>query len=360
MLLKEIVYSSVFWNLNLKGIVGENLLVGKNSVGKSKTIRAIAQVADIISQRLKLTHDLMVVLVLSDDEEEIHYAFQSESGIVVKETLESVRKGEKKMFISREKMSAVLEGDSDINAPEDKLIIHIRRDTVKYPYIEKLVNWAQSVNGFSFNEIEQNPEDNTDSWFIGDKISLLDMIHSVTDNGSNAFGIVDRMNAVGYSLRSVREYAPKKYPDIKFVVVIEDGVIAPLFSGNLSKGMYRTLFTLSLIEYLARSKKPSMILIDDFCEGLDYDRSVSVGKMVYEFCRDNGIQLVAASNDSYLMDVVSLDCWHILVREESRVSAINMISDPVLFEDFEFSGLKNIHLLSSDFIARHKDKKGMV
>lgn len=360
MILRELEYSSSLWTLVLKGIGGENLLVGKNSVGKSKTIRAIAQVADILSQRSKLGRDMEVALVLSDDEEELHYSFKSKAGTVISESLESSRKGNKLVFISREIDSVILDGDSDINAPGDKLIIHIRRDTVKYPYIEKLVNWAQSVNGFSFNEIEHNPEDNTDSWFIGDRISLLDMVHSVAESNSNANRIVKRMNDVGYSIRKISEFVPQKYPDIKFIIVLEDGVMSPLFAGNLSKGMYRTLFTLSLLEFLANSKKPSMILIDDFCEGLDYDRSVSVGKMVYEFCREHGIQLFAASNDSYLMDVVSLDCWHILNRTGSTVTAINKFSDPDLFDDFEFSGLKNIHLLSSDFIARHRDKRSTV
>ena len=300
---------------------------------------------------------MVVSLILSDEEEEIHYEFKSQSGAITYESFESVKNGFRKLNISRDQQSAQLEEEHDINAPQDKLVIHIRRDIVKYPFIEKLVNWAQSVHGFSFNEIDQRSEANTDAWFIGDKVSLLDMVHTVAGSGVNAVGIVDRMNDVGYTISRISEFVPEEYPDFRIVYVVEEDVLDPLFSGSMSKGMYRTLFTLSLIEYLAKSKKPSMLLIDDFCEGLDYDRSVSVGKMVYDFCRENGIQLVAASNDSYLMDVIDLDSWHILNRTGSSVSAINKVSDPDLFDDFEFSGLKNIHLLSSDYIARHKEKK---
>lgn len=357
MVLKHFVYRSGLWNLDLNGITDENLLVGKNSVGKSKSIRAIAHVAGIIIQSKNLDGTIYVDFELSDGEKKIYYSFNAKNGSVLSESLIVENGNESTRYIIREENLSTLDGET-VNAPKDKLIIHIRRDTIQYPFIEDIINWAQHVNGFSFNEIEQDSDYNTNAWFIGGSVSLFDMIHTVTEvqkgktKGTNS--IVKRMREVGYAVKNVEGIVPENFPEIRIVLLIEDNVLPPLFTNSLSKGMFRTLFTLSLLEYMVQTEKPSLLLIDDFCEGLDYDRSVSVGRMVFDFCKENDIQLITASNDSYLMDVVNLDYWHILHREGSDVSAINKFSDPNLFDDFEFSGLKNIHLLSTDFIARHK------
>lgn len=57
------------------------------------------------------------------------------------------------------------------------------------------------------------------------------------------------------------------------------------------------------------------------------------------------------------MDVVDLKYWNILQRKGDKVTAINIYNSPELFEDFEFTGLNNFDLFSSDFIARHKKMK---
>ena len=95
-------------------------------------------------------------------------------------------------------------------------------------------------------------------------------------------------------------------------------------------------------------------MIDDFCEGIDYDRAIKLGKYLYQYCLANGIQLVAASNDNFLMDVVDVKYWNILQRNGDAVTAINIHNNPALFEKFDFTGLSNFDLFSSDFIARYK------
>ena len=58
------------------------------------------------------------------------------------------------------------------------------------------------------------------------------------------------------------------------------------------------------------------------------------------------------------MDVVDLKYWNILRRNGNIVDSINHTTHPELFDDFEFTGLSNFDLFSSDYIARHLNDKG--
>ena len=120
----------------------------------------------------------------------------------------------------------------------------------------------------------------------------------------------------------------------------------------MSKGMYRALYLLIYAQYMSVREYPSLLLIDDLCEGLDYERSTKLGKYLFDFCAKHDIQLIATSNDTFLMDVVDLKYWNILQREGSDVTSIDIIKNPELFNDFAFTGLSNFDFFSSDYIAR--------
>lgn len=356
MFLARFKYESSQWSLNLSGLQSQNLLVGRNAVGKSKAIKAVAEVAEIILQTAKPElRSLSVDLVLQEGADVLSYSFALVEGIVSKEEFRTKENGESIHIITRSGNTARI-SEETVNAPSDKLVIHVRRDTVKYPIIEKLISWAQGVLAFSFNEVDFGTDNATYAWIKGAQLPLYGIIDTIA-SADNMWEekIIKRMCQVGYPIKSLKRIAPEEFPELKVVLVQEEQVGQALYSQTISKGMYRTLYTVSLLEYMVCSNKPQMLLIDDLCEGLDYDRSVSVGKMVFDFCQDAGIQLIASSNDSFLMDVIELDKWHILSREGSNVAVINKSSNPELFDDFEFTGLNNFHLLSSDFIKRHKN-----
>lgn len=129
---------------------------------------------------------------------------------------------------------------------------------------------------------------------------------------------------------------------------------ANFFDALMSKGMFRALYLLIYAQYMSVREFPSLLLIDDLCEGLDYDRSTKLGKILFDFCIEHHIQLIASSNDTFLMDVVDLKYWNILQREGSEVSSIDIIKNPDLFNDFLFTGLSNFDFFSSDYITRKK------
>lgn len=340
------------WGTERIDMFSQNLLVGKNAVGKSTIIRSLSQIASIISQRKPLednSHFSGLVAIEEDDYTAI-YKFTWTKPKVQDEYLVVFQNGEKKVLIERTLDEAKLEGVI-VNPPQDKLLLNLKRDTVLYPQIETVISWAENVDAFSFNEFDIDGDERLYSRFINGGNNLFTMVKELSQES-----IGNVINAAGSLQYYIDKIEPVELGDIQKVLFIEKDVNIPLFDFNLSKGMFRTLYLLIYLEYIAQSGKPATLLIDDLCEGLDYDRSTKLGKYVFDFCSANNIQLMATSNDSFLMDVVNLNYWSILQRKGSKVSAINHENRPELFDDFSFTGLSNFDLLSSDFIERHTNK----
>jgi hypothetical protein len=93
-----------------------------------------------------------------------------------------------------------------------------------------------------------------------------------------------------------------------------------------------------------------MVIIDDLCEGLDYERATKLGELVFNICRDTEIQLIATSNDSFLMDAIDIKYWNILQRTGSIVTALNIKNSEEKFRKFKFTGLSNFDFFSSDYL----------
>lgn len=357
MLLRNFGYNGGTWATDLMDLNPQNLVVGKNAVGKSMTIRRIAEVADVISGR-KSVEDVDVLAVYAivlkhDENTEFIYEFGWTGSEVSVELLKvyDLTTHIYTTLIDRTPERTILDGEA-INPPNNNLVIHTRRDVIKYPYIETLISWASNVEGLYFNELEFDGDLKMGARMQSDGINLYAMVKSLNEDSIR--NVIEMANRVGYELTEIE---PVELGTLKGVLFTESGVVLPMFCSELSKGMFRTLYLLIYIEYMTHNQMPSTLLIDDLCEGLDYERSTKLGKLVFEYCEKNNIQLIASSNDSFLMDVVDLKYWNILQRDETKVVAINKTNNPELFENFKFTGLSNFDLFSSDFINRHKADK---
>lgn len=236
-----------------------------------------------------------------------------------------------------------------INPPTDKLTLHVRRDIIQYPYFEKIITWAENVYGQRFNEIEADRGNKTNSFLSPiHKDDLFTMVKSLPSESIQR--IIEQAQNLDYHLEAIKTFKPERF---KIVLFKEKGIKEPLFISSLSKGMCRAISLLIQMEYLSAQGKPSLWLIDDLGEGLDYDRTVKLGKLLFDFCHERGIQLLASSNDTFLMDIVDLQYWNILERKGEKVMPVNTTNSPDLFEDFKFTGLSNFDFFSSDYISRH-------
>lgn len=357
MILSNFFYDDYVWKTDTLTFNKQNLVVGKNAVGKSKLLKALSIVARIVSNKYPLYPDepFRVAFTMFDDPGiSFYYRFEWNGEKVMGEMLTTINLEADRIetVLERDEEHATLSGDV-FNPPSDTLAIHVRRDILKYPYIEQFISWAENLVYISFNELDWMGAQTRITTVHSNSATLYDMVKKLKDK-DRLQAVIEKANAVGYTLEAI---SPEELGTYKTVIFREKGLVIPLMDDDLSKGMFRTIYLLVYMEYIALSDKPTTLLIDDLCEGLDYDRSTKLGKMLFEFCEQNEIQLIASSNDSFLMDAVDLQYWSILQREDNVVSSVNYISNMDLFNDFKFTGLSNFDLFSSDFIKRYNTNK---
>lgn len=345
MILSAFSYKESNWELTgLCPLNPENLIVGRNSTGKTRTIHAIQNVASFLQMKefLPGSRDFSVEMSFSDQDDAewaMIYSFKVKGGIVEKESLVVCAK----ILIKRTKTRALYE-NTVVNPPSDKLIVQVRRDKDSFPEIERLMIWAEGIVSVSCSDI--NPYTTVIPSKIFAPVPFCDIVDKLTDDDKKQ--VLRRAKDVGYDLTSIKTI--KASADMRLVQVKEKGVSAQLVDMQLSSGMLRTVYILAFLEYIKHSNRISMLLIDDLGEGLDYGRSIHLGKMVFEDCRESGLQLIASSNDAFMMDVVDINNWQVLRRNVSKVSTINHSNSPELFRKFRMTGLSNFDLFSSDFI----------
>ena len=354
MLLKSFDFKESGWTLSGLSPLGKsNLLVGRNSTGKTRTLNALRKTIAFMRNDLSYPNfkDFAAEFVFTDpqnDAGEMKYVFQLKEGKVVKEAL--VVDG--KYIIKRTKSEATLFG-AKINPPAEKLVVQARRDTA-YTEIEALMVWAEGVVNISCADIINLTVLLQKSFYTPERFS--DIVDKLTDEDLKA--VKANARKLEYCITEMKTI---KSSEMKFVQIKERAVENRIMDVSLSNGMLRVLYILSFLEYIKHNNKLSLLLIDDLGEGLDYRRSTCLGEMVFEYCKNNGLQLIASSNDAFLMDVVDVADWHVLRRENNKVEVLNKAKEPELFRKFRISGLSNFDLFSSDFIdkyfAKQKEEK---
>ncbi|OAV74914.1 putative ATPase [Bacteroidales bacterium Barb7] len=346
MKLKRFVHKSDDLDLDIN-FNDVSLIVGQNAVGKSRTIEALDMFVNIILQREDIgqcdSHSIHVDFI-DENNEELSYSYTCEKGVVVSEYIHynNVQR------LIRDKKKTTL-SDDVINPPSNKLVLHVRRDTVLYPFIEKIVNWAENSYGLLFNEVEDL--NSYDDNILSTKESINSMFEKL--KGNTIAKLLAQMKILGYFIEDISIKEIVKYT--KTIILHEKDIAGELLAHQLSTGMLRTLSLLIFVYNISTLKQPQTLVIDDFCEGLDYNRATKLGKFLYDFCLEHNIQLITASNDSFLMDVVNLKYWILLQREGSRINVITQETQRKLFDHFKFTGLSNFDFFASDFIAGHPE-----
>ena len=113
--------------------------------------------------------------------------------------------------------------------------------------------------------------------------------------------------------------------------------------------MFRVLSLVTLTNYLTMARKASCLIIDDIGEGLDFDRSCLLIDLLREKAQEFSLQLIAATNDKFVMNRVPLDEWSVLRRRGSHLVVLDQENSKDLFEEFRFTGLSNFSFLEMDF-----------
>ena len=244
--------------------------------------------------------------------------------------------------------SAISRKEEDVFPPEDKLVLHARRDVKAFPFLEDIATWAENSYGFKFGNLRPAMQMNQQEYDMLTTVEEIPMLFQKLEKAGRENVLAD-MKSVGYSLTSIEVLT--RVSDV-LLSVQETDLDKKIPHFKLSQGMFRTLAVIIYLEYLISRKRPATVVIDDFGEGLDFARSTKLAELVFQKCEKHGVQLVVTSNDSFLMDVVDLKYWNVLRRKGKVVSGLNWKNNQALFEDFRFTGLSNFDFFSSNFVAQ--------
>lgn len=157
------------------------------------------------------------------------------------------------------------------------------------------------------------------------------------------------MNEVGYPVEGIEIRDSPKGGFALGVKEAKRAAITPF--RRLSQGEQRTLTLLTFLALLEAEKKAATLLIDDFGEGLDFERATRATEFLVRRAPESLLQFIVATNDRYVMNTVPLEHWTVLVEEGTRTRVFNYANSQQKFDDFKFTGLNNFDFFSMDFAS---------
>jgi predicted ATPase len=176
------------------------------------------------------------------------------------------------------------------------------------------------------------------------------ILKQATDNDREIIDLIIKdMNVIGYPLENVFAREQPIQPNLQnifTVAVKETNLKCETEQSTISNGMFRALCLIVLVEYLIKIKKNSTIIIDDLGEGLDFDRSTKLTKLLFEKTKESDLQLIITSNDRFLINNVEMQNINYLERNGHIVKAINYHNNKDVFDKFLLSGLNNFDFIN--------------
>lgn len=329
----------------------KNLIVGRNSTGKSRLVQLIASIAKMMSQKVSYLFEGQYILLFKDENGSTYeYTFVVGLSSVIKEELIVGGKVVLERKNTARLYSVKYNRIDEVSPPDNRLVMHVRRDKEEYPYFEKIIDWADHTYGFKFGNITPLSlliDKETDRLTSIDEIPKI-FSELINLNSNHRHNIVKNFNSLGYE---IKEISVESLADNNVIYVLESYMTKKIPQHELSQGMFRTLALVVFLEYLS-TQKVNTIIVDDLCEGLDYDRAKGLGRLLFDKKEFHNVQIIATTNDSFLMDIVDIEYWNVLLRERSTVRALNYNNSREIFDEFRFTGLSNFDLFSSDYLLQ--------
>lgn len=357
MKLIKLSYKDANWELSNLELDSLNLIVAKNSTGKSRTLSTIDLLIKMITQKRNLNWgSRWECEFVNNQGQKVLFEFATKYGSSGSVTAERICiDGEQVLFRYKTSGAVTLKNcitnkNERIYPPQNKLTLHVNRDVKRFPYLEDIVNWAEHSFGFKFGNISPYAKLNEQEY---DLLTAVEDIPTLFRSLPKEYKelIMKQFNGVGYEISDIFTQDRVEYV---VLYVKEKDVEKALPHYKLSQGMFRTLSVIIYLAYLLSRKNPALVIIDDLCEGLDYERAKNLGKLIFEECANSNVQIIATSNDSFLMDSIDIKYWNILVRNGKIVSALNNTNSSEIFRKFRFTGLSNFDFFSSDFLLQSK------
>ncbi|MEK8021321.1 MAG: ATP-binding protein [Candidatus Parabeggiatoa sp.] len=356
-------------NSQFVGLDKINLVVGRNASGKTRTILAIRQVADLLCGDAKLSHLVHdtgeYTLLFKEKDSDIEYFFEFKKGKIRQEILkidgeEKLNRAEGNLFYNE--IGKYL----SFKPKEDDSLSISKGDSEQQPFFDSLYAWGKTLTHYKFggtlgkdafikdlNKILEQDSD-IDLKDGSDVIEALVKGKEINYDFINA--IIRDMDHIDYPLTSVDASRLKHIP-IGFGLTVHEADLDDITDQlEMSQGMFRALSLLIQLNYSLLSDKPRCILIDDIGEGLDYDRSRKLIDLIIEKANNSAVQVIMTTNDRFVMNKVPLTYWSIIKRERNKSIFYNYQNSQKNFDDFSMTGLNNFDFFSTDFFSTGFDE----
>jgi len=356
------------WELREFDVNNVNLIVGANAAGKTRALNVIAGLCTLLlNSKITFANGISKAHFLTRDKEELVYYVQLKNGIVFKEEL--FLRGEK--LINRiEDGSGVIKGveinrDIKFKIPTNELAA-LRRDELQHPFLNLLFDWASNLRHFRFAKEQEKKTltiiDSDQRKKEEAKLKDTDRSIAIFNKGKKAYGdkflkyIINDINEIGYlienislgPLESIQVDSPVSSKIVGLIVKEADreGITD---QHSMSDGMFRALSIIIHFNYYLLTNLSGLVLIDDIGEGLDFERSTKLIKLLIKKSIDIGIQLIMSTNDKFVMNNTELEYWQIIHREGGLVKMHNITNSAEIFDEFRYTGLNNFDFFSTEF-----------
>lgn len=373
MVLKKIRYSQFEgtdkeWKLEDFSLGKINLIVGKNASGKTMTLNVISNACNFFLHKGELMYEYGNFDITFEDKEVIFNLIlkynkkevESEQlRVSDKLLLERDKDGIGKIWYEKIRQSL------DFEIPKHQLAFATKRDIAQHPFLESLYEWATNLRKFDFgsdfgrNSFLNKTEFEKNEVNFADTQNVTLPVYKLAKEEFESFDNIlkEDFKIIGYDILDIKTLQVGKatfhgfalQQDIYGLAVKENGLNNETTQQSISQGMYRALSLLIQLNYYFLTQKEGCIIIDDIGEGLDFERSKALIKLLIEKAENSNIQLIMSTNDRFVMNNVPLEYWAIIHREGSVVKIINYDNSKDIFDKFEYTGLDNFDFFTSKY-----------
>ena len=352
-----------------------NLLVGTNATGKSKVVRILAGLAILLSGERKMALLSGSYDVTFDHEEKI---FRYELGIkdskIIRENLSidgeaRLERGEGGQGRLRaEKVGQFM----DFQIPDTELTVLARRDPIQHSFFQPLNDWGKSMYQYHFSTLMGK-----------DRLGVIDarkpaagvldprdpnQIIGIYRKGQQVFGekfkdaIKRDMGEVGYLIDDVGtqrpiSVIPQNQATVIALYVKETGLGEITDQVEMSQGMFRALAMLIQLNFSEMTQRAGWVLVDDVGEGLDFERSCNLTKLLMKKAEASSKQLIMTTNDRFLMNATPAESWTVLRRVGQTLKVHNYENSKARFEELRSTGMNAPDFFSSTVSEESKEEK---
>jgi hypothetical protein len=353
------------------------LIAGQNATGKSRVLNVISNLARLFSIVQNIHYKSGTYKIIFDKNgDEISYFLNYRNRKVIQEKLHF--NGD--VYLNRNSSGAAkihsdqIEDKLEYEIPVDQLAVITKRDSKQHPLLDALYYWGNNLMHFKFGEnlgknILGMPSKKIPPDLIFD-LKSTDKVFFILKKGKKEYGLrfekaIKRdMASVGYKLEKIFLTQPVSVtitgdaPVTPVALAVKEKDLPGITDQNeMSQGMFRALSLLIQLNYAIMANKLSCILIDDIGEGLDYEKSSNLIKLILKKTEKKSVQLIMSTNDRFVMNNVPLEYWTVMHRAGTKLLSINYRNSKELFEEFELIGLNNFDFFTSKSFLNNLDKK---